>query len=159
VERRDDGGGGPRQDPRSGDLRLAWTFGLGLGRSPGAGAPALIHVVSFDIDGTLEVGDPPGIVEVALVRRVQARGHLIGSASDRPVGFQQALWRGLGLAPAFTVLKHRLAEVRTRHAAAGYHHVGDTDVDELLARQAGFEFWRAEPAAHRAWIARLLGPP
>ena len=27
-------------------------------------------LVSFDIDGTLEVGDPPGPIELALVRRV-----------------------------------------------------------------------------------------
>jgi hypothetical protein len=37
----------------------------------------------------------------------------------------------------FTVLKHRLAEVKTRFAAEGYYHIGDTDVDHLFASEAG----------------------
>ena len=40
-------------------------------------------LVSFDIDGTLEVGDPPGPIELALVRRAKALGYIVGSASAR----------------------------------------------------------------------------
>src|SRR5262245_16213821 len=101
-----------------------------------------IKLVSFDIDGTLEVGDPPGAVPIALVRLAQRRGYLVGSCSDRPVTYQQELWRRLEIAPDFTVLKHRLADVKARFAAAAYFHVGDTDVDAFYAVEAGFSFLR-----------------
>lgn len=115
-------------------------------------------LVSFDIDGTLEVGDPPGIVTIAMVRRIKLRGWLLGSCSDRPISYQQALWERLAIAPDFTVLKHRLAEIRTRFPAGAYYHIGDTEVDERYASGAGFEFLRADAAAHASWGPRLLGP-
>ena len=39
-------------------------------------------VVSLDIDGTMEFGDPPGPVTVELVRLVLAAGVIVGSASE-----------------------------------------------------------------------------
>jgi hypothetical protein len=115
-----------------------------------------LMLVSFDIDGTLEVGDPPGVIPIALVRRAKALGHLVGSCSDRPLSFQDAMWARLGLGADFTVLKHRLAELKARFAAAGYYHVGDTDVDAHFAALAGFTFLRADAAAHRAWGPELF---
>jgi hypothetical protein len=117
-----------------------------------SGAP----LVSFDIDGTLEIGDPPGIIPVALLRQAKQRGYLVGTCSDRPISFQQALWTGLGLVADFTVLKHRLADVRARFAAVAYYHVGDTDIDEHFARLAGFQFLSADAASHRTWGPRLF---
>src|SRR5215510_4368336 len=116
---------------------------------------APVTLVSFDIDGTLEVGEPPGIVSVALVRQAKQLGYVIGSCSDRPIGYQQALWARLAIAVDFTVLKHRLADVRARFAAASYYHIGDTDIDEYFATGAGFRFLRADAAAHRAWGPEL----
>jgi hypothetical protein len=119
-----------------------------------------LTLVSFDIDGTLEVGEPPGIVSIAHVRHARHLGYVIGSCSDRPIGYQQALWERLAIPVDFTVLKHRLADVRARFAAAAYYHIGDTDIDEFFALGAGFQFLRADAAAHRAWGPRLLtGPP
>ena len=69
-------------------------------------------LISFDIDGTLEVGDPPGLVSVEMVRECKRLGYLIGSCSDRPVSYQRQLWERLDIAADFTVLKHRLADVR-----------------------------------------------
>jgi hypothetical protein len=117
-------------------------------------APILI---SFDIDGTLETGQPPGVVTIALVRRAQALGYLVGSCSDRPLSYQRAMWERLQIVADFTALKHRLDEVRTRFAAAAYYHVGDTDVDQFFATEAGFRFLSADPDAHRAWSLELLG--
>ena len=54
-------------------------------------------LLSFDIDGTLEIGDPPGIIPIALVRRAKNLGYLVGSCSDRPISFQEAMWQRLGL--------------------------------------------------------------
>ncbi len=115
-------------------------------------------LISFDIDGTLEVGDPPGLVSVEMVRECKRLGYLIGSGSDRPVSYQRQLWERLDIAADFTVLKHRLADVRARFAAAAYYHIGDTELDERLAREAGFHFLRAEADAHRRWGPELFSP-
>ena len=58
-------------------------------------------VVSFDIDGTMEFGDPPGIVTVEQVLAVQSRGAVIGSASDRTRPDQTGLWSRHGVAVDF----------------------------------------------------------
>jgi len=116
----------------------------------------LVTLVSFDIDGTLEIGEPPGIVPVALVHRAKGLGYLIGSCSDRPIRYQQDMWQQLGIVPDFTVLKHRLADVKTRFEAATYYHIGDTDIDDHYATVAGFRFLKADTTAHRAWAAELF---
>ncbi|PYM89531.1 MAG: hypothetical protein DME08_25025 [Candidatus Rokuibacteriota bacterium] len=119
-------------------------------------AVSLVTLVSFDIDGTLEIGEPPGIVSIAMVRQAKQRGYLIGSCSDRPIRYQQDMWQRLGIAADFTVLKHRLADIKARFAAAAYYHIGDTDVDDHYATVAGFRFLKADAAAHRAWSVELF---
>jgi hypothetical protein len=116
-----------------------------------------LTLVSFDIDGTLEVGDPPGIVTVELVKTAQGLGYVIGSCSDRPISYQQDMWAELGITADFTVLKHRLEDVKARFAAAAYYHIGDTDTDERYALAAGFRFLKVDPASHRAWRMELFG--
>lgn len=116
------------------------------------------RLLSFDIDGTLEIGDPPGIISIALVKRARELGYLIGSCSDRPISFQEAMWGRLGVIPDFTVLKHRLGDLKIRFAAAAYYHVGDTDTDAHVAGLAGFVFLSADGAAHRTWGPQLLPP-
>ena len=115
-----------------------------------------LALVSFDIDGTLEVGDPPGIVTIAMVHHARRLGYLIGSCSDRTINYQQALWSRLGIAPDFTVLKHRLADVKARFVAQAYYHIGDTEVDNHAASGAGFRFLKADAAAHADWAPVLL---
>ena len=99
-----------------------------------------IAVVSFDIDGTMQFGNPPGPIAVDLARSLAQLGHVVGSASDRTRSDQSALWDQHGLEVSFVGGKHHLHEVRTRFAADHYVHIGDTDVDEHYARLAGFEF-------------------
>jgi hypothetical protein len=118
-----------------------------------------VTLVSFDIDGTLEVGEPPGIVPIALVREAKRLGYLIGSCSDRPIGFQRDLWERLDIAVDFAVLKHRLADVKARFAATAYYHIGDTDTDAFYASAAGFSFLRADASARRRWPSDLFEPP
>jgi hypothetical protein len=113
-------------------------------------------LVSFDIDGTLEIGDPPGIVTIPMVRLAKSLGYLIGSCSDRPIGFQQELWEKLRISADFTVLKHRLVDVKALFQAEAYYHIGDTDTDHVVATGAGFRFLRADVAAHRAWGPALF---
>jgi hypothetical protein len=117
----------------------------------------IVRLFSFDIDGTLEVGEPPGIIPVALVRQAQRLGYLVGSCSDRPISFQTVMWERLKIAPDFTVLKHRLGDLKARFEAAAYYHIGDTDIDEHYALIAGFRFLRADAITHRAWGPELFG--
>jgi hypothetical protein len=116
-------------------------------------------LVSFDIDGTLEIGEPPGIVTIALVHMAKRLGYVVGSCSDRPISYQQAMWEGLAIVPDFTALKHRLDDVRARFPALAYYHIGDTDTDERYATAAGFRFLRADADAHRGWSAELFTEP
>ena len=114
-------------------------------------------LVSFDIDGTLEVGDPPGIVPIALVQAAKSLGYLIGSCSDRPLSYQQEMWETLRIVPDFTVLKHRLEDVKARFAAAAYYHIGDTVTDERYALAAGFQFLKADADVNPPWRMELFG--
>ena len=94
-------------------------------------------LISFDIDGTLEVGDPPGLVSVEMVRECKRLGYLIGSCSDRPVSYQRQLWERLDIAADFTVLKHRLADVRLEIDAEGrqlINWVCDIETPQYQAR-------------------------
>ena len=120
-------------------------------------AVSYVTLVSFDIDGTLECGEPPGVVPIELVSTAKRRGYLVGSCSDRPIAYQQAVWQRLGIVADFTVLKHRLADVKARFTAAAYYHVGDSDTDALYASDAGFRFLKADAAAYRAWASELFG--
>jgi hypothetical protein len=115
-------------------------------------------LISFDIDGTLEVGDPPGIVSISMVRLAKSLGYVIGSCSDRPIRFQQHLWERLRISVDFTVLKHRLVDVKARFRADTYYHIGDTETDHAVATDAGFRFLRADAVAHRSWGPELFAP-
>jgi len=103
-----------------------------------------ITLVSFDIDGTLEVGDPPGPIELTRVRHALTLGYVVGSCSDRTLRNQREIWENAGIEVHFTALKHRLDDVRERFLAHRYVHIGDTDVDRHFAKRSGFEFCDVE---------------
>ena len=111
----------------------------------------MAKLISFDIDGTLEVGDPPGIITLHMVRQAKHLGYLIGSCSDRTISYQQRLWSQHEIMVDFTVLKHQLADVKARFQAEAYYHIGDTDMDLFFAHKAGFHFCRADALAHQSW--------
>ena len=119
----------------------------------------MVILISFDIDGTLEVGDPPGILTMELVRRTQEKGYLIGSCSDRPMSGQQAIWDQHNIPVDFVVSKQMLPDVKARFQADVYYHIGDReDLDRKYALEAGFEFLWPHEAILEPWLL-LDGDP
>jgi len=112
-------------------------------------------LISFDIDGTLEVGDPPGGITMEMVRRAQAHGFLIGSCSDRSATSQQAIWDAHAIQADFMALKHMLDDVKRQFSADRYLHIGDRDLDQRFAEEAGFEFLWTHEAHSEPWLAWL----
>ncbi|MBW8825675.1 MAG: HAD family hydrolase [Acidobacteria bacterium] len=112
-------------------------------------------LVSFDIDGTLETGDPPGPISIEMVREAKARGHVIGSASDRTVAFQRRMWEEHEVEVDFVGHKHHLADIISKFECSRLLHIGDTTVDEHYARLAGLEFFFADKipdAGAAGWV-------
>jgi hypothetical protein len=97
-------------------------------------------LISFDIDGTMAFGEPPGPVTVEFVRALAASGHVVGCASDRTRTEQATLWASHGVDVAFLGGKHHLHEVREQFPDERRVHIGDSHVDEYYAGLAGFEF-------------------
>ena len=107
----------------------------------------MAKLISFDIDGTMEFGDPPSSITLEMVRTARRMGFLIGSCSDRTISYQQRLWREHRIPVDFTVLKHRLSDVKAQFQAEEYYHIGDSDVDEFYSGRAGFVYLPAEVSA------------
>ncbi len=127
----------------------------GGAEQPPAGPTRLI---SFDIDGTLEVGEPPGEITLATVRRAHALGIVVGSCSDRPISYQQKLWADHDVPMQFVVLKQNLMDVRASFPdAAHYLHIGDTPVDRQMAEEANFDFLDVVDGPEARLIAELNG--
>ena len=110
-------------------------------------------LISFDIDGTLEVGDPPGPVTLDMVRRARESGCIIGTGSDRTLSVQQELMDRNNIRMDFASLKHRLSEVKAAFEVERYYHIGDTELDRQFALSAGFDFLWMQSAANEPWLA------
>ena len=112
-------------------------------------------LVSFDIDGTLIAGDPPGPILFEHVAAAKARGYVIGSSSDRTLGEQRHIWAAGGVEVDFMCNKHRMIETTAHFNVTRRLHIGDTNSDEYYAKLAGFEFLYVtelpEPAS-KGWI-------
>jgi hypothetical protein len=111
----------------------------------------LAKLISFDIDGTLEVGDPPGCITIARVRQALALGYIIGSCSDWPVSQQQRMWERHGIIVSFTVLKHQLDRVKAEFSAEAYVHIGDTNMDQHYAERNGFAYFFPDTSIDHLW--------
>ena len=113
--------------------------------------------MSFDIDGTLETGDPPGPVTLDMVRYAKEIGCIIGSASDRSITSQKEMWERNNIVVDFVSNKHVLAEIKQRFEADYYLHMGDRELDRQFALEAEFEFMWMDEAATQPWIAMRNG--
>ena len=113
----------------------------------------MAKLISFDIDGTLEVGDPPGCITMARVRQALELGYIVGSCSDRTVGDQQRIWKQHGITVSFTVLKHQLDRVKAEFIAEAYVHIGDTNMDQHYAERNGFTYFYPDTSIDHLWIS------
>ena len=95
----------------------------------------MVILISFDIDGTLEVGDPPGVLTMEMVRRTQQKGFLIGSCSDRPISGQRAIWEQHNIPVDFAVSKHMFPDVKSKFEA---------DVIRRVYRRVKAKRWQAQ---------------
>ena len=111
-------------------------------------------LLSFDIDGTLETGDPPGYITMARVREALELGYIIGSCSDRTVSHQKSMWLKHDIVVAFTVLKHQLDRVKMEFSAEVYYHIGDTNMDRHYAERNGFAYFYPDTSIDHLWIPR-----
>ncbi len=109
-------------------------------------------LLSFDIDGTLETGDPPGPVTLDMVRKARDMGFIIGSASDRSISSQTAMWERSGIVVDFVANKHVLIEIKQKFEADLYLHLGDRELDRQFALEAEFDFMWMTEAASEPWI-------
>lgn len=111
----------------------------------------MAKLISFDIDGTLETGDPPGCITMARVREALELGYIVGSCSDRPVSHQQRMWTKHGITVSFTVLKHQLDRVKVEFSAEAYVHIGDTNMDRHYAERNGFAYFYPDASVDHLW--------
>ena len=109
-------------------------------------------LISFDIDGTMEFGDPPGGITLEMVKRAQQMGYFIGSCSDRPPSAQQALWDKYEIQVDFVAAKHLLGDVKAKFQADDFIHIGDRDLDQQYAEKAGFRFYWDHEAINEPWL-------
>ena len=114
-------------------------------------------LLSFDIDGTLETGDPPGPITLEMVIRAKELGCIIGSSSDRSITSQRDMWARNNIEVDFVSNKHVLIEIKNRFEADYYLHMGDRELDRQFAREAEFDFMWMDEAAGEPWIAMKNG--
>ena len=111
----------------------------------------MVILISSDIDGSLDVGDPPGVLTIEMVRRVQQKGFLIGSCSDRPLSGQRAISEQYNIPVNFVVSKHMLPDVKAKFEADVYYHIGDRE-DLVPSGRPPREVIKVLAPSHRGFI-------
>lgn len=109
-------------------------------------------VISFDVDGTLQFGDPPGPITPRTIRALQEARAVIGSASDRTVADQTRLWQQAGIKPVFVVVKNQLKSLLSSFPGGLFVHVGDGFADHLEATKAGAIFVHVNTLSSEQWL-------
>lgn len=100
-------------------------------------------LVAFDVDGTLEVGSPPGPIRLEAVRRLKERGLIVGIVGAKEK--VEAALRGLDFYMGGDPHKERnLRELAARYRPALAIYVADRPSDREAALKAGFCYVRPD---------------
>ncbi|MFL2639855.1 MAG: hypothetical protein ACJ0OL_00800 [Dehalococcoidia bacterium] len=115
-------------------------------------------LVTFDIDGTMEFGDPVGTVDKQVIEFYRNNGVIVGSASDRTKSTQLNMWSQYGFEVDFAIVKHKIPELIEEYDQCElFWHVGDRPVDQQIAFKAGFTFFWPDQVPDLSLINGFLG--
>lgn len=110
------------------------------------------RLIGFDVDNVLDISLEPGPITLDMVKRAKEMGYIVGSCSDIPVPMQKAMWEKHGLEVDFTVLKHRLGELRNEFEADEYYLVSTRDTGDYSAAE-GFVFLAVAEITDEPWMS------
>ena len=100
-------------------------------------------MIAFDVDGTLEVGNPPGPIKLSKLKRLKEFGLIVGIVGS----FKKVKGVLPNLDFYYPGHPHKpkyLREIRERYNPALAIYVGDEEADRLAALNAGFIYVRPE---------------
>ena len=86
-------------------------------------------------------------------------GYIVGSCSDIPVSQQRAMWEKHGINVDFTVLKHRLEDLKPQFQADEYYLISTRDTGDysmnvrLCVSPGGYDHRPAVDAGRGQWAA------
>ena len=105
-----------------------------------------INIISFDIDGTMEFGNPSGLVTVEMVKAEIVKGNAIISCSGHIVANQIKMFKEHGIELQMACLKGGLREAKRNWNVnvERYIHIGDDEIDKEAAEFARFEYMTPE---------------
>ena len=100
-------------------------------------------VVAFDVDGTLEVGNPPGPIKLSELKRLKELGLVVGIVGafekvKRIISDLEFYYPGHPHKPKY------LKEIKERYNPVIAIYVGDDDADRVAALSSGFIYVRPE---------------
>jgi len=109
-------------------------------------------LLAFDVDGVLIWGNPPGMISSDVLKGLKAQGHLIIGASGHIIEMQIKEFEEQGIkldaCPGKNV--ETLKKVKNELKAQRYILIGDTSLDETVAKLAGYEYM--SPIQFLSWL-------
>jgi hypothetical protein len=111
----------------------------------------LTRLICFDIDSVLEIAVEPGPITLRMVKRAQEMGYIVGSCSDIPVPQQRAMWEKHGINVDFTVLKHRLEDLKPQFQADEYYLISTRDTGDY-SMKSGYVFLPVDTTTDQPWM-------
>ncbi|MEA2033150.1 MAG: HAD family hydrolase [Euryarchaeota archaeon] len=100
-------------------------------------------VIAFDVDGTLECGEPPGIIKIETVKRLKEKGFIVGI-----VGAYKKVQRHISHLDFYLSgdphKPENLKKVRETYKPAFCIYVADLPSDKVAALKNGFSYIKPE---------------
>jgi len=99
-------------------------------------------IIAFDVDGTLKVGDPPGTISIAELKKLKQDGWVVGIISDAIK--REKVEEAFGDEVDFLLSKTKTTSIITvGKGFATKVYVGDSFLDKEASKEAGWRFVKA----------------